>query len=177
MVNANSVFLRLFQDANHLSVQSSVSEAFVRSKLCYRLAEACDSIGGFADCRFVGDYPTRIDDPRVGSCPPFDVVLQEMRNHRHVALTPLIKRHLQCALHRSGDRMYLMGIDDQSLVEFLRSVRSPRILIRNRFARSVMTSLLITVGAPHLAERRPEDELLIVVESRVERRGRVGESR
>ena len=37
MVNANSVFLRLFQDANHLSVQSSVSEAFVRSKLCYRL--------------------------------------------------------------------------------------------------------------------------------------------
>ena len=62
MVNANSVFLRLFQDPNHLSVQSSVSQAFVRSKLCYRPAEACDSIGGFAHCRFVGDDPMRIDD-------------------------------------------------------------------------------------------------------------------
>jgi hypothetical protein len=57
MVNANSVFLRLFQDANHLSVQSSVNEAFVRSKLCYRLAEACDSIGGFADCGSLATIP------------------------------------------------------------------------------------------------------------------------
>ena len=66
----------------------------------------------------------------------------------------------------SGDRMYLMRIDDQSLAEFLLAAcaLAANPSSRNRFARSVMTSLLITVGAPHSAERRPEDELLIVVE-------------
>jgi len=49
-----------------------------------------------------------------------------MRKHRRVAFAPLIERHFQGAFQRSRDPIGLMRIDDQRLVEFLRSARNSR---------------------------------------------------
>ena len=46
--------------------------------------------------------------------------LQEMGEHRRVALAALLERHVQGAFQRGRDRVRLVRIDDQGAVELLR---------------------------------------------------------